>query len=290
MKLENQNSVMNPVNQMITEVVSKHSQLSGCRAIALIGSRARGTNESRSGVDMMSIFFSLPDLESRKETIHALEDKGTQGFMSDYPVMMNAFIKGGLPFNIWCIRQDIMCERVAAVEKLRRPDNSMLIASLQESKILWDTQNQLGIWKDKITPIPEQYKQEVIPQVFAQATSVIEDLVGEQKSRNTFYVQHEFLLCLERIYELLFLLNGRYLTLTHQMTTILSHLELLPDAFQSKVDTFLSTPNSRQGLRLKWRLLAELIKSTGQFIEDNGKYDLERGWNQMRKAVPFLFY
>ena len=278
-----------PIDTMLSEIVTAYQKLPGCRAMALIGSRARGTSKSFSDVDLMMVYFSPATGHDRKVVIESLQDKGSRSETLEYPMMMDVFQRGGLPVKVWHVSQDMICERVATIEKRLRLISPMLIASLFESKIFLDPRNQLQIWKSRIQPVPDGYKQTIIPQIFAEVVNVIEDLNSELDSQNHFYIQHELLGALENIYELIFLVNGQYLNLSHRIDSLISGFSLLPKGFMKSSEELLSAPCTRQGLRQKWRILSELAKISGEFLRSKGFTLVTPSLLRLNAAAPFLF-
>jgi Nucleotidyltransferase domain len=280
---------MDPLEPILAEIIKGYQTLSGCRAIALVGSRARGTAKPFSNVDLITIFYSAPSDRERSIVIKRLQDKDSTPKMYQHPIMTDSFKRGGLQIKIWHISQDMICERVATVEKRLRLVSPMLIASLFESKILWDQKNQLQAWKNRIRPLPEEYKQTVIPLIYGEVSAVIEDLSQEIDTRNFFFVQHELIDALENLYELIFLLNGQYLNLSPRIESMMSGFTQIPKGFQKKVTKLLSAPCTAQGLRQKWRLLSELAKNTGDFILSKGYIQIAPFMEILKSSAPFLF-
>ncbi len=275
---------MDTQNPILNEIIKMYRQFKGCRAIALIGSHARGDARALSGIDLMCAFFSLPDCMSREKLLQKNVDPKTKIKCEEHPIMMDRFVKGGRRITTWYVTLDLICERVAIVDKLRRLDNSMLISALQECKILWDPTRQLQAWKTRIDPLPDPYIQAVMPMIFSEITLCILDLSKRIDSKSNFYFYHELVDALEDIYELLFMLNGHYLTVAPRMDRILSRFKLIPESFSDNVQEILEA----QDLRKKWRLLAELTQTIGELIENYTQVDLSRGWDQLRERATFI--
>lgn len=278
-----------PAEQLVADIVSAYRKLPGCRAIALIGSRARGTAKPFSGVDLMLVYYTPISERERKSVIELLADKGTQSEILEYPITMDIFHRGGLQIKIFHASQDVICERVAIVEKRLRMVRTMLIASLFESKILWDPKNQLQAWKMRIQPVPEDYKLAIVPRIYGEVVNVLEDINSELDSQNFFYLHHEIIECIEKLYEMMFLLNNQYLNLSHRIDTIVSGFVLLPRGFLKTIRELLVIPNTGQGLRLKWRTLAGLTRQTGEFLITKGYSDVERSLERLKTVAPFLY-
>jgi hypothetical protein len=280
---------MGALNQVISEIVATYRTLEECKAIALVGSQARGTAKQWSDINLMCVCFSHPEPSSRMLIIKAIADPGSPFLIKEFPIATDTFTKAGSPVMIWHISQDTICDRVASIEKRRRLESTMLIASLFESQILWDPRNQLAVWKNEINPIPEEYLKHVVPLIFSEVTTIIEDLGSSKIEPGVFYIHHEIIIGLEDIYEILFLLNGFYLNFSPRIDAILGNLKLVPASFSAKVKELLNYPSDARGLRLRWRLLADITKSVGDLIVKQGRFDIEDGMTQLKKSAPFLF-
>jgi hypothetical protein len=280
---------MNRLKQILNEIVREYENIPEYRALALIGSYARGTAKEQSGIDLMGICFREPGIAERKKAAFALADPGTEIQYFDDPFMEDRFIRGGITISIWHVPQDMICDRVSSIEKRRRLESTVLIASLFESQILWDPRNQLLIWKKAINPIPDDYKKKIIPQIFAEVATVVSDLAELQEIQNTYFNQHEITIAIEGLFEILFLINGQYLNFSPRFETIVSGFALMPKWFLNRLKELLGTPMDGRGSRLRWRYLAELTKMTGDFLRKSGDYELLFGWEKLKRSAPFLF-
>ncbi len=282
---------MDALQAVLNNLVQFYSELPECRAVALIGSRAEGTAKSWSDVNLMLVMFSQPDRERRLSLIQKLTSSQQRFRCTDSPFPTDRFDMGGYSINVWHISQDLICDRVASISKGRRLESTMIIAILHDCKILWDSNNQLRAWRNRITPVPEKYKLKVIPVVFSEITNVVEDIArAYKKEESLFFIQHEILAALRVIYEIIFLINNRYLNLTRRVDSVITTFEHLPPEFLTRVNDILLGPSDSEGVRRKWRLLAEIIKQIGRFLEDlDPRYQLSNGWAQLQKAAPFVF-
>ena len=279
---------MDQVKQILDDVIAEYSKLQLCRAIALIGSQARGTAKPWSNIDIMVVDFALPRIEDRQTILDRLNDSGKKAECEQYPIVCDRFHRGGYPVKVWHVSQDVICERVATIDKRLRLSSPMLISSLHESRILYDPKKQLQAWKSRISPIPIEYKHVIIPQLFGEIVSVIEDLGPRQESHNLFYLQHDILESIKNIYELVFLLNDQYLNLSPRIEQIVSEFKMLPQDFKTKIKNILVTSGDIPGLRQKWRMLAELTYELGKFIQKEGHYNLKDPIQDLLTAASFL--
>ncbi|MBN1549915.1 nucleotidyltransferase domain-containing protein [bacterium] len=280
---------MDPAKQVLFDIVYSYQKLPGCRAITLVGSRARGTSGPKSSVDIMCVYFSEPDKSQRKEIAKKLSDDPEKIVCYEHPIIMDNFTSHDLKINVWHVSQDLICERVSTIEKQLRLTNPMLVASLHECKILWDPKNQLNLWKKQISPVPEYYKDAIIPQIFGEIISVIKDLSTLEDEESYFYFQHELIAAIKNIYELIFLLNGQYLNLTHSIDSMLGSFEKIPRNVPSKIKMLLLSPCTARGLKQKLRLLCEVTKLIGDILSEPDKYDITGEMEQLCECAPYLF-
>lgn len=280
---------MNQFDKQLAEIIRGYQRIPEFRAAALIGSRARGNAKASSDIDLMLVCLAVPDVSARIRIIRDMADMGSELTCISDPIDTDAFSRGGARFRIWHVSQDTICDRISSIEKRRRLESTMLVASLFESKILWDPRKQLEAWKSRINPIPKEYQKIVIPQIFAETTSVIEDISDMKEDQNLFYFHHEISGALENLHEIIFLLNGQFLNLSHRLDEIIGAMKFTPEGFLIGVQQLLKTSSDTKNMKMKWKMLAELTRLIGKFIEKNGNYNLGVGWAQLHSAAPFLF-
>ncbi len=266
---------MDYFEQVTKAIISEYRQVPGCRAIALTGSRARGTDKPLSNVDLMIVSFEMPRLEQRREIAQSLADASTTSRCVSSPIPTDEFSRGGLQIRIWHILSDIICDRVAEIEKKRHVTNSLLISSLFEARILWDPANQLKAWQSRINPIPQEYVQKIIPEIFAEVVSVVMDLSRNRRLNTRFYFNFEIAEALKNLYELVFLLNGKYLNYSSRMNETVRQFGHLPEDFSNRVDTIISIPDDEENYPKKLNRLTELAVAVGNLIVSLGIRDVE---------------
>jgi len=280
---------VNQLEKQISEVIRGYQRIPEFRSAMLIGSRARGNATAASDIDLMMVCLDVPDVSTRIRVVRDMADMGSELTCINNPIDTDAFNKNGARFRVWHVSQDTICDRISSIEKRRHLESTMLVASLFEGKILWDPRKQLEAWKSRINPMPKEYQELVIPQIFAETTSVVEDLVEIRDEQNIFYFHHEVSCALENLYEIIFLVNGQFLNLSHHLDESIQSLKTAPEGFLIGVHQLFKPASDLKSLKMKWRMLAELTRLVGKFVEKNGKYNLSVGWVQLQSVAPFLF-
>ncbi len=274
---------------VVNNIVAAYKAIPGVKAIALFGSRARGTETPESDINIMVVESTSPTQSTRASILAQLSDPALPSWCRDIPISADAFHVDGYLVNIWHMNEDLICERIASVVKGRRLENSVIVAILNESSILWDPRKQLEAWKTNVNPIPENYKRAVIPVLFSEVTHILESLMNMSKSDSIFFINHELVAAMTSLFEVVFLMNDHYLILNHRLDRELQRMHLLPDDFLKQIDSILSLDTSFDGLLSRRRRICLLTKHVGEFIEKNTGYVMKAGWVQLRRAAPFLF-
>ncbi|MBN1297549.1 nucleotidyltransferase domain-containing protein [bacterium] len=276
-------------SMVVENIVSAYRAIPGVMAIALFGSRARGTENQYSDINLMIVESNSPTQSTRASVLAQLSDPGQPATCRDIPIPADAFQVDGFLVTIWHINEDLICDRVASVVKGRRMENSVIVAILNESTILWDPRKQLQTWKSSVNPVPESYTRGVIPMLFSEVTHILESLNSSTPSDSAFFIQHELIAALTSLYEIIFLLNNEYLILNDHMDHEILRLARVPDDFLKHIQGILSLDNSFDGQMARRRRICLLTLQMGRFIESIGSYNLKAGWVQLRRAAPFLF-
>lgn len=280
---------MADASTVIDNIVGAYKTIPGVKAIALFGSRARGTETDTSDVNIMVVESTSPTQSTRASILAQLSDPSLPSWCRDIPVSADAFHVDGYLVNIWHMNEDLICERIASVVKGRRLENSVVVAILNESAILWDPRKQLQAWKTNVNPVPETYKRAVIPVLFSEVTHILESLVNISKEDSLFFINHELISGMTSLLEIVFLMNNQYLILNHHLDSELKRMQLLPDEFTKQIQSILSLDATLDGLLARRRRICLLTQHVGQFIEKNTGYNLKAGWVQLKCAAPFLF-
>lgn len=274
---------------VIDNVVNAYNTLPGVKAIALFGSRAKGTESDSSDINLMVVESSSPTQTTRAQVFSRLCDPQQPSRCRDVPIPADSFHMHGYLVNIWHIDEDLICERISAVIKGRRLENSVIVAVLNDSSILWDPRMQLQAWKQSINPIPREYTQSVLPVLFSEVTHILEALSHLSVDRSPFFYHHELMAALTSLYEIVFLVNGKYLTLSHHVDSEIRQMKRLPSGFVKQITSILQLNSSSDGLKSKHRRICLLTQKVGEYLEQDKQYHLKTGWVQLKRAAPYLF-
>ncbi|MBN1879339.1 nucleotidyltransferase domain-containing protein [bacterium] len=275
--------------KVIESVINAYKVLPEVHAITLYGSRAKGTAAETSDINLMLIESKPPSQSTRAHVLSSLSAPDKPFLCRDIPVPMDALEIDGMRTSIWHIPEDLVCERVSSVLKNRRLEDSIIVAVLHESRILWDPKRQLQAWKNIISPVPLDYKKSVIPVLFSEIAYGLESMAGQVDSTPIFYIHHEQLVIIKAFYEIIYLANGSYFSLNPHLEQELERFESIPEGFSKNIENILNMDCSAKGLTARWRRLCHLAQIIGQFLELQGHYNLKAGWNLLKRTAPFLF-
>ncbi len=274
---------------IIESVVEAYKALQEVHAIALFGSRAKGTATDMSDINLMVVESKPPSQSTRAHMLSLLCDPEKPFLCRDIPIPADSLRIQGIHTNVWHIAEDLVCERVSSVLKNRRLEDSIIVAILHDSRILWDPKKQLQAWKNIISPVPADYRKTVIPILFSEITYGLESLGATDPVPSAFFIQHELLSIVKTLYEIIYLANGFYFSISQHLDEEIERLESIPEGFTRSIENILSMDISSKGLTARWRRLCHLTQIVGQFLDSQGQYNLKPGWNLLKRTAPFLF-
>ncbi len=279
---------MNVTNR-IEKITSVYKTLPKAWAIALFGSRARGTATEKSDINIMVVQSELATQSARAQILSILADPDKPSICREQPIPSDYFYIDGVPASIWHVPEDIICERVSDVVRNKPLKYPLIVSILHTSKILWDPKKQLKAWKNVISPLPLEYKQTVIPVLFSGITNGLEIMDRHSDISSMLFSFHEQGEIIKVLYEIVFLANDNYIIFSPHLDREINKLQNIPDGFLKHVQAVLSMDTDPEGLQARWRRLCHLVQIVGNFLEKQGLFNLKSGWTQLRKTAPFLF-
>jgi predicted nucleotidyltransferase len=276
-------------NETIDNITDVYKHLPGAWAIALFGSRAKGTATETSDVNLMVVESELASQSSRAQVLADLADPDMPSACRDMPIPSDSFYADTIKISVWHIPEDLVCERVSTVLKNRRLEDSVIVSILHDSRILWDTKNQLRAWKNIVSPLPVEYKRTVVPILFSEIAYGLEIMKPVEPSNSLFFMHHELMALIKTIYEIIFISNNSYFTFSHRLDQDLRRLESVPEDFLKHIRAILSLEISSDGLQARWRRICHLTQLLGEHLDSHGLYNLKTGWVQLKRTASFLF-
>ncbi|MGB3977262.1 MAG: nucleotidyltransferase domain-containing protein [bacterium] len=277
------------VTDRIEKITSVYKTLPKAWAIALFGSRARGTATEKSDINIMVVQSEMASQSARAQILSILADPDKPSICREQPIPADYFYSDNVPISIWHIPEDVICERVSDVVRNKPLKYPLIVSILHTSKILWDPKMQLEAWKNVISPIPLEYKQTVIPVLFSGVTNGLEIMDRHSDVSSTFFSHHEQGEVIKVLYEIIFLANDSYIIFSPHLDREINKLKNIPEGFLKHIQAILSLGSDPEGLQARWRRLCHLVQIVGNFLEELGLYNLKSGWTQLRKTAPFLF-
>lgn len=277
------------INDRIDKVTNVYKKIPKAWAVALFGSRATGTATDASDINIMVIESELASQSLRAQILSTLADPEKPSACRDLPIPSDVFHLEGIPVTVWHIPEDLVCERVSTILKNRPLEDSVIVSILHNSRILWDPKKQLLAWKNIVSPLPLEYRRNVIPILFSGAAYGLELMAHQGPATSLFYCHHEQVGIIKMLYEIVFISNNTFLTFSSHLDDQIRSLESVPDDFIRHVEAILSMDITPEGLQTRWRRLCHLVHIVGTFLENQRLYNLKTGWAQLKKTAPFLF-
>lgn len=280
---------MSNVLKTIDAVVDAYKVLPEIRAIALFGSRAKGTATDASDINLMIVASRQPSQSTRAHVLSKLSDPGYPFLCRDIPVPSDSLQTDGVKIHVMHIAEDLICERVSSVLKNRRLEDSIIVSILHDSRILWDPRKQLQAWKNIVSPVPEDFKRSVIPVLFSEIVYGLDAMTKAGSFPSVFMSLSEQLTIIKTMYEIVYLFNNRYFSMNMHLDEELTRFESLPEGFAKSIENILNLEAGEKGMPARWRRLCHLARLIGDFLETSGQYNLKSSWSLLKKTAPFLF-
>ena len=280
---------MSDVLKIIDAVVHAYKVLPEIRAIALYGSRAKGTATDLSDINLMIVAARQPSQSTRAHVLSKLSEPNHPFICRDIPIPSDSLRIDGVKIHVLHIAEDLMCERVSSVLKNRRLEDSIIVSILHESRILWDPRKQLEAWKKIISPVPEDFKRSVIPVLFSEIVYGLDSMANAGNSSSVFISLSEQLAIIRTMYEIVYLFNNTYFSMNLHLDEELARFESVPEGFAKSIDNILNLEASEKGMPARLRRLCHLARLIGEFLEAGGRYNLKSSWSLLKKTAPYLF-
>lgn len=271
---------------IISKVLDALKQVEGVRALVLGGSRARGTENPTSDIDI-GIYYdanhglniaqlgqvaSLLDNEHRDDLVTEIGGWGP-------------WINGGGWLKVNQIPVDLLYRDLAKVsgviDQCLKGDinidyqpghphgfvNSIYAAEVALCKVLWDPSGIVGEMKSRITPYPLAFKKAIIQTFLWEARFSLE--IGKKGiyKKDLSYITGCCFRSVSCLNQVLFALNETYWMNEKGAVAIADSFRLVPSRYSSRIHTLLTFDTEDQaGLEKSLGLLGDLIQETEDLV------------------------
>lgn len=271
---------------IISKVLDALKQVEGVRALVLGGSRARGTENPTSDIDI-GIYYdanhglniaqlgqvaSLLDNEHRDDLVTEIGGWGP-------------WINGGGWLRVNQIPVDLLYRDLAKVsgviDQCLKGDitidyqpghphgfvNSIYAAEVALCKVLWDPSGIVGEMKSRITPYPLAFKKAIIQKFLWEARFSLE--IGKKGiyKKDLSYIAGCCFRSVSCLNQVLFALNETYWMNEKGAVAIADSFRLVPSSYSSRIHTLLTFDTEDQaGWEKSLGLLGDLIQETEALV------------------------
>lgn len=277
------------VQQVIEQINRELSEVKGIVGVVLGGSRARGTHDDHSDIDIgiyydeslgfdiseLSMIATTLDDEHRDNIITSLGEWGpwingggwlvVQGYHVDF---LLRDVK-----RVSQVMDDCLSGKVFSHYQTGHPHayiNAMYMGEISICKILSDRTNQIANLKAKTMPYPKLLKDAMIQYfMFESSFSVKFAVESADKDDISYVVGHVFrsISCLNQV---IFALNEEYCINEKKAVRMIEGFNIKPNHYKKKIDqiiTLISTnqDSTKEGIGI----LQELISETNQLLNQS---------------------
>jgi hypothetical protein len=264
---------------LLTRLVDDLSRVPGVRAIALGGSRARGSAGARSDYDI-GLYYEPGEpfnVAALQKVVAGLDDGGPTATVTPIGAW-GQWIDGGGWLTVEGVRVDLLyrdLQRVRAViagcregriERHYQPGHphafvsSIYMGEVAYCRILWDPAGSLTALKELTNPYPQRLAAAVIDAFLWEAEFALENARHGRGLADTTYVVGCGFRCIACLCQVLFAINGVYLLNEKGAVAGTDSLARRPDAFATRVAASLAailTGRAADGLQELDQLVRE---------------------------------
>lgn len=275
------------VQALISEIAQRLQAIDGVEAIALGGSRARGTHRSDSDIDI-GIYYRPAhplDLGALERLASEIDDQHRTGLVTQFGGW-GPWINGGGWLSVQSIPVDLLyrdLERVSAcIDNCRQGDvqiayqpghpqgflTHIYLAEIALCQPLWDPKGILLKLKSPSVPYPPKLKQAILTQFQWEADFSLK--VGRKgiSRGDVSYVAGCCFRCVSCLMQTKFALNRQYWMNEKGAVALASTFALCPVQLQARIDNVFAGLATSNGLVHAVEILEELLRETEAFVSN----------------------
>ncbi|NIK67214.1 nucleotidyltransferase domain-containing protein [Paenibacillus sp. BK720] len=275
------------ITKMISDMVGNLKQIKGVTAIVLGGSRARGTDNPNSDIDIGIYYDSEAglDISELRKAAAGMDDEHRENVVTETGEW-GPWINGGGWLKINQFPVDFLYRDQRKVSQVieqcingeitmdYQPGhphgfvNSIYLAEIALCQALWDPTGIVGQLKSRTTPYPVAFKQAVIQRFFWEAGFSLENGYKGIHKKDLSYIAGCCFRSVACLNQVLFAVNETYLMNEKGASAIVDSFSNAPSQYAHRInEIFALVTESPNDLKKALSLLREVIRDTEQLLK-----------------------
>ncbi|WP_438433452.1 nucleotidyltransferase domain-containing protein [Gorillibacterium sp. sgz500922] len=280
------------VNSLLSAIVDRLQQVRGVSAIVLGGSRARGTENPKSDIDIGIYYDSAEglDLDGLRQAAAQLDDEHREDLVTDIGEW-GPWINGGgwltvsrmpVDFLLRDLRRvaqvldDCVSGRITVDYQPGHPHgfvNSIYLAEIALCKVLWDPSGAVDELKRRTFPLPPEYQKAVIGRFLWEASFSLDNGAKGVAKADLPYVAGSCFRTGACLNQVLFALNGAYLMNEKGAAAIADGFPRVPARYSTRLnELFARISENEEALSQTISGMRELVRETEALLRDGGLF------------------
>jgi predicted nucleotidyltransferase len=276
---------MKEAQALILEIAQRLQDIDGVEAVALGGSRARGTHRSDSDIDI-GIYYHPDhplDLDALEFLANEIDDQHRTGLVTSLGGW-GPWINGGGWLTVQRFPVDFLyrdLERVSDcidsccdghVQIAYQPGHPhgflthIYLAEIALCQSLWDPKGTLFKLKARTVPYPPKLKQAIIERFHWEADFSLKVARKAINNRDVSYVAGCCFRCVSCLMQTLFALNCQYWMNEKGAVALASTFALCPVQLQSRIDNAFTQLETNTGLAHALEVLGQLVREAETLV------------------------
>ncbi|WP_136605359.1 nucleotidyltransferase domain-containing protein [Paenibacillus dokdonensis] len=274
------------VQHTISRIVDSLKPINGVKALVLGGSRARGSHNIHSDIDI-GIYYDSGiglDISGIQQVATIIDDAGRDNLVTPIDGW-GPWINGGGWLSVNHYPVDILYRDLNKVSTVMeqclsgeitidyQPGhphgfiNSIYFSEIALSKVLWDPSGIIGELKTRTIPYPPELKKAIIEKFFWEATFALDTGRKGIHKTDVAYIAGCCFRSLSCLNQVLYALNECYWMNEKGAVAIADSFNVAPRQYSNKVNAILGlVTNDRNNLERSLSLLRDLILETESLI------------------------
>ncbi|HZG88438.1 nucleotidyltransferase domain-containing protein [Paenibacillus sp.] len=275
------------VQSVISKIMNRLKEVDGVHALALGGSRARGTQNPNSDIDI-GIYYSGKsglDIAQLQREASVLDDDNRDNILTEIGGW-GSWINGGGWLKMNQIPVDFLYRDLDKVSKVMdqcmtgditidyQPGhphgfmNSIYFAEVALCKVLWDPSGVLAEMKTRTNPYPPILQKAIIQKFLWEANFSLENGRKGIYKKDLSYIAGCWFRSVSCLNQVLFALNETYWMNEKGASAIIDTLKMVPSEYSSRVNNIMTlVTEDRTELEKALNMLRALIRETEDLVK-----------------------
>ncbi|AJY77948.1 nucleotidyltransferase family protein [Paenibacillus beijingensis] len=278
------------VQYIISIIIDSLKQVNGVHALVLGGSRARGTENPNSDIDI-GIYYSANsglDIAQLRRVASILDDDNRDNLITEIGGW-GPWINGGGWLKVYQKPVDFLYRDLNKVSKVIKQCligditidyqpghphgfiNSMYLAEIALCKVLWDPSGLVGEMKSRTNPYSHVLQKSIIQKFLWEANFSLE--IGKKGiyKKDLSYIAGCCFRSISCMNQVLFALNETYWMNEKGAAAIADSVSMVPSKYSNRINNILTLVTEDQGgLEKALAMLSNLIHETDNLVKNKG--------------------